>query len=260
MIYLVAAQTVVLVLMAVLVAGLLRSHAETLRRLPAEGEERSGGWEAPTPELQVVTPPEREGDEFPAVDLSGATLEGDAVKVALTGGMPPTLLAFLSSGCATCAGFWHALAPGVRQPLPGGARPIVVTKDSSHESPSRLRELAPQDIPVVMSSDAWDDYSVPVAPYFVYVGADGQVLGEGAAGDWGQIVSLFRDALLDLEESERREGPENGAASGEKPERGGERRRRPGERLDEEDQTLAAAGVHPGDPSLYPAAEDRPGG
>lgn len=255
MTYLVAAQTVVLVLMAILIAGLLRSHAETLRRLPTEPDDRSdAGGDDAAPELQIVAPPEREQDELEAVDISGATLDGDAVKVALTGGAPHTLLAFLSSGCLTCAGFWDALRPGVRQPLPGDARPIIVTKDSSHESPSKLRGLAPGDIPLVMSSDAWDAYSVPVAPYFVYVGAGGQVLGEGSANDWGQITSLFRDALDDLEASRREAG---GAAEGGGTRPAGTARARPGERLDEEDATLAAAGVRAGDPSLYPAEDER---
>lgn len=255
MTYLVAAQTVVLILLAILVAGLLRSHAETLRRLPTEPDEAGGGWDDSTPELQIVAPPDRDEDELDAVDIAGATLEGDAVKVALTGGAPHTLLAFLSSGCLTCARFWEALRPDVREPLPGDARPIIVTKDSSHESPSKLRELAPGDIPVVMSSDAWDAYSVPVAPYFVYVGEGGQVLGEGAAEGWDQITSLFRDALADLDES-RGESVGVGAQGG----RGGRpARARPGERLDDEDSTLTAAGIQPGHPSLYPAEDERGG-
>ncbi len=261
-IYLVAAQTVVLILLAVLVAGLLRSHAETLRRLPAEAEDGEDELGDETPELQIVSPPGRELDDFPATDVAGATLAGDSVKVSLTAGAPHTLLAFLSSGCLTCANFWDALRPEVREPLPGNARPLIVTKDRAFESPSKLRELAPDDIPVVMSSTAWEDYAVPVAPYFVYVGEKGQVLGEGAAESWDQITSLFRDALLDLEESEhgRGGGAENRAGPTSAGSGHGRRRPRAGERLDAEDEALAAAGVRPGHPSLYPAEErDGPG-
>ena len=53
------------------------------------------------------------------------------------------------------------------------------------ESPSRLRDLAPADVPVVMSSQAWEDYGVTMSPYFVLVGADGEVRGEGAASSLG---------------------------------------------------------------------------
>ena len=60
---------------------------------------------------------------------------------------------------------------------------MAVTKDPAHESPSRLRSLAPQGTPVVMSSAAWNDYGVPAAPYFVYLEGDSddgrlQILGQ----------------------------------------------------------------------------------
>jgi hypothetical protein len=238
MIYLVAAETLVLVLLAVLVVGLLRSHAEILRRLPAEGEAVGGDQEF-APELQVVEPPERDDDALEAPDVTGVTLYGDSVQIALRAGAPRTLLAFLSSGCLTCHEFWTAMQPGVREPLPGGARLIVVTKDGSHESPAKLRDLAPEDVPVVLSSDTWEAYSVPVAPYFVYVGANGAVLGEGSATAWSQIVSLFRDALLDADE----DAP--GA-------RAGGRKPSAEQRLREEDRILASAGIGPGHPTLYP--------
>lgn len=258
MIYLVAAQTVVLALMAVLVAGLLRSHAEILRRLPDEDEDVRGPAAAPgaaghEPQLAVhlANPPERGEGAFPAHDVAGETLAGDSAQVALTGGQPHTLLAFLSSGCLVCQDFWEALQPEARGPVPGDARVVVVTKDTAYESPSKLRRLAPSDVPVIMSSAAWEDYSVPVAPYFVYVGADGKVLGEGAASEWSQAMSLFEDALLDTDlsgETERRE-PERAAR--------GRRRDRAAERFESEDDVLAAAGIGPGHPSLHPDGSGR---
>ena len=66
------------------------------------------------------------------------------------------------------------------------------------ESPSRLQELAPSDIPVVMSSQAWDDYGVTLSPYFLFVGAwSGTVRSEGAASTWPQVRSLLADAIAD---------------------------------------------------------------
>ena len=50
----------------------------------------------------------------------------------------PTLLAFLTSGCSTCAVFWSALANPHASPVPGGARVVVVTKGAEAESPARL--------------------------------------------------------------------------------------------------------------------------
>ena len=98
-------------------------------------------------------------------------------------------MAFLSSGCLTCRTFWDGLRPEVRRPLPDEARLVVVVKDREFESPSKLLELAPADVLVVHSSEAWEDYGITMSPYFCFVdGADGDgalrggrdVLGPGA--------------------------------------------------------------------------------
>lgn len=227
---LVACETVLLALLVLLVAGLLRSHAEILRRLgpPSDEGEDPGGQERPDPRLPT---PARRATTRDGVDIVGVTLEREPVKIGFGDGYPPTLLAFLSSGCAVCEDFWKDLGDGRRpRELPADIRVVAVTKDPSHESPSRLRSLATRTTPVVMSSAAWNDYAVPAAPYFVYLEGD-RILGEGSANGWKQISSLVRDAVEDL----------NGA-------RGGEARTR------DVDRVLAAAGIHPGDPSLYPAS------
>jgi hypothetical protein len=198
-------ETVLLVLLLVLVAGLLRSHAEILRRLgPIE--------------RTVKAPPAPMRDSVDAPELVGATPSGDAVKLAFSG--QPTLLAFLTSGCATCAGFWETL--GERR-LPAGVETVIVTRGTEREQPAKLRALAPDEIPVVMSSEAWEDYRVPGAPYFVLV--DGTVRGEGAAGTWHALASLVRDAITDVGEGTRARGV---------------------------DETLIAGGIGPDHPSLYP--------
>jgi hypothetical protein len=99
---------------------------------------------------------------------------------------------FLSTGCLTCRTFWDGLQPDVRTPLPGDARVVVVVKDPAFESPSKLRELAPPDVPVVQSSRAWEDFGIAMSPYFCYVdGATGDVRSEGAAMTWEQVASLL---------------------------------------------------------------------
>jgi hypothetical protein len=217
---LVAVETLVLVLLALLVAGLLRSHAEILRRL----EPHEHG-EVDRPELP--TPPRR-AEALPASDVAGTTLAGDPLQIGVTAGRS-TLLAFLTSGCATCKDFWDAFRP-TAPALPDDARLVVVTKDRSHESPTRLHELASPDVPVVMSSSAWEAYEVPVAPYFVYVdGPSATVHGEGAASSWEQVLSLLRDAIADDAEAGR-----GGAARALRAER-----------------ELRAAGIGPGDASLF---------
>ena len=237
---LVACETVLLALLVLLVAGLLRSHAEILRRLgppSADREEQGAEGRAaenhqldarlPSPARRATTT--REGD-----DIVGLTLDREPVKIGFGNGYPPTLLAFLTAGCSVCESFWKDLREERRPPeLPAEVRVVAVTKDPAHESPSRLRSLAPPGTPVVMSSTAWADYGVPAAPYFVYL-EGGQVLGEGSANGWTQISSLVRDSIDDA------------AFAG-----GGEARTRG------VDRTLAAAGIGPGHPSLYPAG--RPG-
>jgi hypothetical protein len=218
MVAIVSVETVLLVLLVVLVAGLLRSHAEIMRRLGPAEEGSSSGVAEPSVTRETVVAPE----------LAGVTPDGDAVKLAFEGaGTAPTLLAFLTSGCGTCAAFWETL--GERR-LPAGVRTVIVTHGPERERPAKLRSLGPAGIAVVMSSQAWADYEIPGAPYFVMV--DQAIRGEGVATTWRALASLVSDAIEDQRDAER---PGTG-----------ERR---AERIDE---TFAAAGIGPGHPSLYP--------
>jgi hypothetical protein len=229
---------VVVALLAVLVAGLLRSHAEILRALHQLG----AGLDPDTPDAVVTTVP-RPRSSSRAADLSGVSPEGDAVAVAVTGVDHPTLLAFLTSGCTTCVEFWNAFADPRSLRVPGGARLVVVTKGEEAESPGRLRKFAPGDVPVVMSSAAWDAYDVPVAPYFAYVdGPSATVVGEGAAGTWDHLRDMLEQALADAGfDSRARRG--RGARAGSR------------SRADRADAELLASGIEPGDPSLYPRVD-----
>src|SRR5438094_582709 len=81
---------------------------------------------------------------------------------------------------------------------------VVVTKGRHMESPSRLLELAPEGVPVVMSQEAWEGYGIAMSPYFVHVdGRTGAVRSEGAATSWEQVRSLLRDAMADEELARR---------------------------------------------------------
>ena len=203
MVSLVAVETVLLVLLVVLVAALLRSHAEILRRLGPEASDAARLPEPPTGVRAVTDAPE----------LAGVTPAGDAVKLAFHG--TPTLLAFLSTGCTSCVQFWEKL--GDSQPAPE-LRTVIVARGAEREQIAKLRRLAPDAVPVVMSSQAWDDYGVPGTPYFVLVD-DGAIRGEGVATTWSGLTSLLGDAIED--------------------ERGF-------------DERLAAAGIGPEHPSLFP--------
>lgn len=260
---LVIAEAFVLALLVLLVAGLLRSHAEILRRLHELGaglEEgaptrRSGRASAAAPRQarngattvgrhdfnvfpEVPAPADR--DAVPAArDIAGAGLADDAVSVRVVGADHATLVAFLSSTCLTCQRFWEAFADPALD-LPVGTRLVVVTKGVEEESPSQLVRLAPPGVPVVLSSGAWADYDVPGSPYFVLVdGPSGRVRGEGTGLDWPQVRNLLGQATDDADHLDAL-----AANRVRKPGTDAERERR----IDDE---LLAAGVPPGDPSLY---------
>jgi hypothetical protein len=219
----VSVETVLLAILVVLVAGLLRSHAEILRRLgPVDGSAPGAG----SPAVAAPRAPQRPRGA-PAPPVAGVTPDDDAVALDLSAPGAPTLLAFLSSGCSTCAAFWAGLGEAG---LPAGVEPIVVTRGADRERPARLRELASPGVPVVMSSPAWEDYAVPGSPYFVLV--DGAIRGEGVATSWQALSSLVSDAIAERDE------PPGGS--------GGSARALTVER------TLAAAGIAPDHPSLYP--------
>lgn len=184
---LVGIETALLVLLSVLVAGLLRSHAEILRKLHQLGAGDDAGV--------AVAVPTRAATPGRGADIAGVTPDGDAVHIGV-GGRHPTLLAFLSSGCTTCEPLWDGLGRG--EPLPPAARVVVVTKGPGAESPGRVRALAPAGVAVVMSDEAWADYAVPGSPYVVYV-HDGRITGEGSARSWDQLNSLLERAATDAE-------------------------------------------------------------
>ena len=221
----VVAETLVLALLVLLVGGLLRSHAEILRRL----DELQPAGTAQAAPVRASSA---------AHDISGVTLAGDAVHIGVTRPGSATLLAFLTSGCSTCQTFWEAFADP-RSTLPAGVGLVVVTKDPSHESPVRLGELAPAGVRVVMSSAAWSDYEVPASPYFVHVDAAGELAGEGTAQGFDQVRSLLADAVADVADANRRGSRERALRA---------------------EQELAAAGIGPGHPSLYPSGDGRANG
>jgi hypothetical protein len=254
----VVALTLVVGLLGVLVVGLLRSHAEILRALHDLGVNLEEGAPGPaatarrSPDVSHRPPirtaegvpgPRAEGAPFgPASNLTGELPGGGAARVAVTGVEHSTLLAFLSTGCGTCGTFWEAFQDPDARRLPGvDARVVIVTNSADAESAAEVERLAPTGLVTLMSSDAWDDYGVPVSPYFILVdGASGLVVGEGAGSSWAQVADLLGRAGADAQL----------AASS-------TRRRQSGrgqDRAEWVDDELRRSGIEPGDPSLYPAA------
>jgi hypothetical protein len=229
MVALVSILAVAVGLLTLLVAGLLRSHAEILRALSSLGV--SLDPDAPHANADAsptgLTSPRRE-EGTPAMEITGVDPGGAPVMFSVAGVEHRTLLAFLSSTCLTCRGFWQAFADR-RLSVPGNARLLVVTKGSEAESPATLRKLAPRGVHTVLSTQAWQDFRIPVAPYFVLVDGKGNVVGEGAAATWDQVRDLMGQSI----EDDRVMG-------------------RPQDRPGRVDAELRAAGIEPGHPNLYP--------
>lgn len=235
---LVTVEAAVLVVLSVLVAGLLRAYGTLLRRL----HELDGGAATAGP---ATAPPFRTAEGLPApssrdewaaaADVAGTTLAGEIVGTRVVGAPHPTVLLFLSSGCAGCEPYWSDLAAATALPWPAGARVLVVTKDADEESPAELLRLSPPGIDLVLSSAAWRDYEVPGSPYVVVVdGPTGRVTGAGSAASLRQLGGLMGQAAGDATLA--------GAVRKPAADRARER---------DVDRELLAAGIAPGDPQLY---------
>ena len=219
----------VVLVLGVLVAGLLRSHAEILKALHELGAglelDRSSPGPVPVT-IDGVVPPRAAGSTSPET-LVGETLDGESVAYSLQTGA--TLLAFLSSGCTTCQAFWSAFATGAPS-VPVGARLLVVVRDLDEESPSELLSRRPATVPVVASTSGWDGFDVPGSPYFVLV-QDGRISGEGSGASWPQVSNLLSQASADAVLRG------NGAA-----------------RESRDNTMLREAGIEPGHASLFEAS------
>src|SRR5262249_20656468 len=111
---LVVGLTVAVALLGVLVAGLLRANADMVRAFHQMGVDLGPdpGATQTTPVALNPRPTPGRPDASDVVDLAGSTPQGDAISLALTGVSHDTLVAFLTSGCETCRGFWDAFRNG----------------------------------------------------------------------------------------------------------------------------------------------------
>ncbi len=233
--FVVGALVVVVALQAALILGLLRSHGDILRRLHAIDGGRDDAPSQQSVDFRVRADlPQPSAAPGSVADIAGAGLHDDVMVVSIVGVAHRTLLAFLSSSCLTCQTFWDAFARASDLGLPADVRLVIVTQDASDESISSLRRLAPAHVPLVMSSAAWVDYAVPGSPYFALVdGVTRRIVGEGTGVAWDQVRALLDQAGADAADATTEA------------------------RIDRE---LLAAGLQPGDASLYHRAAESPEG
>ncbi|HUG83138.1 MAG TPA: hypothetical protein VMM13_01170 [Euzebya sp.] len=238
----VALLAIVVALLAVLVVGLLRTNAEVLRALEGLGAGLEQGGPGARRRTDSDPGPSAKTGR-PALDLVGDTLDGGSQSIRVVGVEHDTLLLFLSSGCLTCRSFWDAMREAGGLGLPTRIRVVAVTNDLDAESPSELAELIPaRGVVTLLSSRAWVDYEVPGSPYAILVGGtEGRVIGEGTGGSWEQVANLLAQATGDLAYVGEDTTPTRKAGRDMAVER-------------DTDAELLAAGIRPGDPSLYPAS------
>jgi hypothetical protein len=197
-------ESIVLALLIALVIGLLRTHAEVLRRLHELGAgiydtagNRTNAANLAGRVADGVAAPRREGERNVVADIAGVTPRGSALSIAVNGDERLTLLAFLSSGCTTCGDFWRAWRDD--EPLQlrelGRPRVVIVTKGPENEHPNAVATLAPTTVATVMSNAAWTDYAVPASPYFVLVDGRRGIVGEGSAATFEQLRGVLDRAV-----------------------------------------------------------------
>ncbi|HLH47089.1 MAG TPA: hypothetical protein VKV25_08020 [Acidimicrobiales bacterium] len=271
MVAVVVALALVVALLGVLVAGLLRSHADIIRALHSLGvgvgdpagsaAPDHAGHRPPGPapvDVRLSGPPLPAERSTAVHDLEGVTPAGDAIVVS-TSSSPLTLVAFLSSGCVSCAPLWDDLGdPDRRRLLPAQARVVVVTKGPEWESPGAIAAKAPEGVPVVMSTASWSAYEVPGSPYFVLVdGRRRARVGEGAGRGLAEIADLIAQAAADAHPPAPAGDPSGATAAGAATAAATQSQATAlglngAEREAHNDAVLRGAGILPGDPSLYP--------
>lgn len=234
MIVLLIVAFVAIAVLTLIVFGLLRTHADILRALDRAGISLD---ESSASSSVGLVPLSRPTGNQNAADIVGTVPGGGPVSVSV-GGDRHTLLAFLSSGCKTCANFWAEFESSSIDLGGESTRLVIVAQDPAHDSESRLAELSPNGVRTVCSTSAWEAYGVPGSPYFVLInGTARKVVGSGTATNWPQVRQLLTQAMGDA----KAEGANSNSGDGVSAE-------------------LAAYGIGPGHPSLYPpeAVEPRP--
>ncbi len=128
-----------------------------------------------------------------AADIVGVTHSGEPLAVELAGRSGRLLLAFLNTSCDGCGAFWE----GIRHPENLGLHPdvsvIAITKgpDSLPSADVAVVAADIEDVPVVMSDQAWIDYRVLGYPFFVLVdAATRSVVGETVGFGWDDVISM----------------------------------------------------------------------
>lgn len=136
--------------------------------------------------------------KVPSTDVPSPDAPSPDATVADTGTVD-TLLAFLTTSCASCKPFWEMMAtPGLAGAL--GARLVIVTPSRSMEDERRARELLPDGAYLHMGSETWFEYGIGSSASFVLVRSsqDGPEPWQQAGQVLGSTSGKSPDELLEL--------------------------------------------------------------
>ena len=258
MVALVLVLTFVVLLLGVLVAGLLRSHADILKALhdlgagvgdpSAPGLDDHGHATARTTQ-RVPCPCHSEWDHRCRANVMPSRRPPSPAS-------RPAVMRWPCRSRVMTSSPWLRSSPRAARRAPDSGGPAEAARDRpprrhppaggdqgpEFEIPDEVRAKAPERLAVIMSTEAWGDYEVPGSPFFVLVdGATARRIGEGVAHHFSQVAELVRRARVDVRPfalgSQSRvfadglDGPARESAN---------------------DEELLAAGIHPGHRSLYP--------
>lgn len=253
---------VLLVLVSFLVVGLLRAYAEVIRRLHELGEATAPSPSAiagnGTPSIAAENNLGASVGEV-AFPIRGHRPGGGATSIDFSGNNREqgVLITFLTAGCVSCGSIWQSLQQSQEEIQELGiARIVAVTKGADEEDAIRVTRLAGEFTDVIMSSDAFGLYGVDFAPYYVLVKPTGEIAGVGSAQSWRQMLEMIREATLD-EDFAARVVPRRGLLSmlGRRSGHAFSSVEAPKQQAIRAEAELAAAGIGPGHPSLYPDGE-----
>ncbi|MGH9064946.1 MAG: peroxiredoxin family protein [Acidimicrobiales bacterium] len=163
---------VVVISLALIVAGVLRKVATTLESLHSRA--------APGEHMVVGPPP---GSALPPVLLS----KSDGAQVSLADLAGPFVLAILTSHCSPCV----AIADRLRaeRPTLASLNGLVVLTDP--EGPERLSLGYPLEVLVDRHSRALSDLQVPGTPFAIAINAEGTVQSAQFLAGVDQLANLL---------------------------------------------------------------------
>lgn len=180
-IFAIAAQWVVIVVMAAMMLGMLRQIGILHERLPSSGALSLSGGVRPGEEVAAASYATLQGQNL---TIGGASEDGRA-----------TLLFFVSPSCPMCKSMLPTVL-GMANRL-GRTTRLVLASDGDVPLQQRMVEREGLDgYPLVLSMELGRKLGVAKLPYAALIGADGRLVAKGLVNNREHVESLFEAQRL----------------------------------------------------------------